>query len=157
MTRTARVSIETVARRIHIVRNHKVMLDSDLAELYGVATRVLNQAVKRNPDRFPGDFMFQLDPSEAAALRSQLVTSKSGRGGRRHVPFAFTEHGAIMAATVLNSPAAVQMSIFVVRAFSRLRELISTHKDLAAKIEGLERRVSGTTRPWPRSSSLFAS
>lgn len=135
--------VEVVARRIRSVRARRVMLDSDLAELYGVSTRVLNQAVKRNSARFPRDFVFQLTLAEAALLRSQVVTSNEGRGGRRYAPFVFTEHGAIMAATVLNSPRAVHMSIFVVRAFVQLRHLTSTHKELAAKLAELEGKVSG--------------
>jgi hypothetical protein len=118
------------------------MLDSDLAELYGVVTKALNQAVKRNIERFPDDFMFRLTDDEHASLRSQIVTSTASRGGRRYAPYAFTEHGAIMAATVLNSPRAVEMSVFVVRAFVRLRELLATHKELAAKLDELEHKIS---------------
>ncbi len=138
--------------RILTLRGEKVMLDTDLAELYGVATKVLNQAVKRNTDKFPADFMFQLTPQEIAVLKSQIVTSSfgymrtqtksaSGHGGRRKIPFAFTEHGAIMAATVLNSPRAVQMSVFVVRAFVRMRAAFSDTTALARKLAELEREV----------------
>ena len=116
------------------------MLDSDLAELYGVETRSLLQAVRPNSNRFPADFIFPVNEEEWKSLRSQIVTSK-GRGGRRYLPFVFTEHGAIMAATVLNSPLAVEMSVFVVRAFVKLREILSTHKELTQKIEELERKL----------------
>ena len=118
------------------------MLDTDLAELYGVTTKRFNEQVKRNLARFPVDFMFQLTKEEFAALRSQIATSNTGRGGRRHLPYAFTEHGAIMAATILNSPKAVEMSVFVVRAFVEVRELLATHRELAAKLDELERKVS---------------
>lgn len=134
--------LETVTRRIYAIRGQRVMLDADLAELYGVPTKRLNEQVRRNLDRFPADFLFQLDEEEFAALRSQIATSNSGRGGRRYLPHAFTEHGAIMAATVLNSPKAIEMSIFVVRAFVQLREMLSTHKELAEQLDALERKVS---------------
>jgi hypothetical protein len=114
--------------------------DSDLARIYGVETKVLNQAVKRNPERFPSDFVFQLTNKEEAALRSQIVTSSSD-GGRRYLPYVFTEHGAIMAANVLNSKQAVKMSVFVVRAFVKLRELLTTNKELADTVRELERKV----------------
>ncbi len=136
------VSVDSVTYRIHLVRGQKVMLDADLAELYGVPTKRFNEQVKRNIDRFPADFMFQLTDEEHAALRSQIATSNTGRGGRRYAPYAFTEHGAIMAATILNSPKAVEMSVFIVRAFVQLREVLSTHKELASKLEELERKVS---------------
>jgi hypothetical protein len=136
-------SIETLANRIYVIRRHKVMLDSDLANLYGVSTKRLNQQVRRNRKRFPEDFVFQLTAAEEAALRSQIATSKTGRGGRRNTSMAFTEHGAIMAAAILNSSRAVQMSIFVVRAFVQLRESISLHRAIAAKLTELERKVSG--------------
>lgn len=130
-----------VESRILVLRQQKVILDSDLAELYGVPVRQLNQAVKRNRERFPADFMFQLTVKEHEVLRSQIVISKEGRGGRRHPPYAFTEHGAIMAATVLNSQKAVEMSVFVVRAFVRLREMLTANRQLAAKIGELERKL----------------
>ena len=118
------------------------MLDTDLAEaeLYQVPTKRLNEAVKRNLDRFPADFMFQLTEEEAAALRSQIATSNAGRGGRRYLPYAFTEHGVAMLSSVLNSQRAVQMNILIIRAFVALREMLTTHKDLARKIEDLERQ-----------------
>jgi|SRR6516164_8077986 phage regulator Rha-like protein len=128
-----------VESRIFVQRGQKVILDSDLAELYGVPVKRLNEQVKRNRERFPQDFMFQLSAEEEQSLRSQNATSK--RGGRRYLPYAFTEHGAIMAATVLNSERAVEMSVFVVRAFVRLREVLATNQQLAGKIDELERRL----------------
>ena len=130
-----------VENRILTIRGKKVLLDSDIAELYGVTVRQLNQQVKRNPERFPPDFVFSISNQEFTNLKSQFVTSRSGHGGRRKLPLAFTEHGAIMAATVLNSPRAVRVSVLVVRAFVRLREMLATNKELAEKIAELERRV----------------
>jgi hypothetical protein len=130
-----------VESRILILRRQKVILDSYLAELYGVPVRQLNQQVKRNRERFPSDFMFQLTAKEEDALRSQIVISKKGRGGRRYPPYAFTEHGAIMAATVLNSKQAIEMSVFVVRAFVRMREMLAKNRQLAAKINELDQRL----------------
>jgi len=132
------VPIELIERRIYVIRGQKVMLDSDLAALYRVPTFRLNEAVKRNRDRFPGDFMFQISPEEAQLLTSQIAMSKIGRGGRRTLPYAFTEHGVAMLSSVLNSPRAVQMNILIIRAFVKLRELLATHKELAAKIEKLD-------------------
>lgn len=137
------VPLERIERAILLIRGEKVLLDSDLAELYGVKTRVLNQAVRRNLERFPKDFMFQLTKEEYRSLRSQFVTLKPGRGRhRKYLPYAFTEHGAVMLASVLNSPIAIRMSIFVVRAFVRLREILSTHKELARKLIELEQRIA---------------
>jgi hypothetical protein len=130
-----------VESRILFLRHQRVILDADIAELYGVPVKVLNQQIKRNQKRFPQDFVFQLTAKEHEALRSQFVTSKKGRGGRRYTPYAFTEHGAIMAATVLNSERAVEMSVFVVRAFVRLREMLATNRRLAGKIDELENRL----------------
>jgi hypothetical protein len=130
-----------VEGRILFVRGHKVLLDSDLAELYGVSVKRLNEQVKRNAERFPADFVFRLTAAESKNLRSQIATSSEGHGGRRYLPFAFTEHGAIMAASVLNSPRAVEMSVFVVRAFVRLREMLATNKELTEKLAELERRL----------------
>ena len=124
-----------------MLREQKVILDTDLAELYGVPVKRLNEQVKRNQERFPSDFMFRLTAEENEALRSQNATSKMGRGSRRYAPYAFTEHGAIMAATVLNSERAVEMSVFVVRAFVRLREMLATNQQLAGKIDELEQRL----------------
>lgn len=136
-------SIEQIESHIFLIRGQKVMLDADLAELYGVETKVFNQAVKRNAERFPEDFMFQLTLEELADLRSQIVTSNipPGRGGRRYLPYVFTEHGAIMAASVLNSTRAIEISVHVVRAFVHLRELVSSHKELSQKLNLLERKV----------------
>lgn len=133
------VTPEFIERRIYIIRGQKVMLDRDLAELYQVHTKVLNQAVQRNINRFPADFMFQLALKEATSLRSQFVTSKIGRGGRRYYPLVFTELGVAMLSSVLNSDRAIQMNIFILRAFMKLRELMATHKDLAEKILELEK------------------
>lgn len=135
------VSVEKIESRILLIRGHRVMLDADLAEVYGTTTKALNQAVKRNSDRFPDDFMFQLTVEEVQNLRSQIVTSKQGRGGPRYRPYAFTEHGAIMLASVLNSSVAVQASVAVVRAFVRLREILTAHKELAKKLTQLEERI----------------
>ena len=121
------------------MRGQRVILDTHLAELYGVETKRLNEQVKRNLERFPADFMFQLDAAEQMSLRSQSATLKTGRGQhRKYAPFAFTEHGAIMAATVLASPRAVQVSLYVVRAFVRLREAAIEHKDLAQQLTELQ-------------------
>src|SRR5271170_856431 len=130
-----------VESRILILRHRRVILDLDIAQLYGVPVKRLNEQVKRNQERFPSDFMFQLTGKEHDALRSQFATSKKSRGGRRFTPYALTEHGAIMAATVLNSKRAVQMSVFVVRAFVRLREMLATNRRLAGKIDELENRL----------------
>ncbi len=130
-----------VESRILILRHQRVILDSDLAELYGVPVRQLNQQVKRNRERFPADFMFQLTGKEDQILRSQIVISSRRHGGRRYPPYAFTEHGAIMAATVLNSERAIEMSVFVVRAFVRMREMLVKNRQLAAKINELDRRL----------------
>ena len=124
------------------IRGQSVMLDADLAALYDVPTKALNQAINRNPARFPADFRFQLTAGETDGLRSQIVTSKKGRGGRRYLPWAFTEHGALMAASVLNSPRAVEMSVFVIRAFVRLRAYARGHAEIAKRLDALERRVT---------------
>lgn len=132
------VPTQLIERRIYLIRGQKVMLDTDLAELYQVLTKNLNLAVRRNLDRFPQDFMFQLTKDEAESLRLQFATSNVGRGGRRYRPYAFTEHGVAMLSSVLNSTRAVQMNILVIRAFIKLRELLATHKELARKLEQLE-------------------
>ncbi len=132
------IPIERIESSIYVMRGQKIMLDADLAELYQVETKVLVQAVQRNRKRFPDDFMFQLDEAENHSLRSQIVTSNEGRGGRRYLPYAFTEHGVAMLSSVLRSERAVQMNILIIRAFMKLRELLATHKDLARKIEELE-------------------
>ncbi len=130
------VPVEVVERRIYLIRGHKVMIDSDLAELYQVATGNLNLAVRRNADRFPEDFMFQLTQQEMEIL--SLQTAISRWGGRRYLPYAFTEHGVTMLSAVLKSKRAIQMSILVVRAFVRLREMVASNKDLADRMERLE-------------------
>src|SRR5215471_14195214 len=141
MNPTALVLTKRVASKILILRNQKVILDADLAELYGVSVKQLNQQVKRNPNRFPADFLFVVTKAEQESLRSQIVTSKTGRGGRRYLPNAFTEHGAIMAATVLNSKRAVEMSIFVVRAFVQMRDALRANQRVEAKLAELEGRL----------------
>jgi len=137
----ALIPTEMIERKIYLIRGHKVMIDSDLAELYGVKTKVLIQGVKRNAQRFPQDFMFQLNNQEVISLRSQIVTSKSGRGGRRYVPYVFTEQGVAMLSSVLNSERAIQVNIAIMRAFVKLREILSTHKELAHKLTELERKI----------------
>jgi hypothetical protein len=133
---------EKIAGRIFLVRGLRVLLDADLARLYGVETRVLLQAVRRNPERFPADFLFRLEYQDVAALRSQSVMSKrAGRGGRSHATHAFTEHGAVMAATVLNSRRAIEVSIYVVRAFVQMRAEADTHREIARRVDELERKV----------------
>lgn len=129
---------ELIERRIYVIRRQKVMIDSDLAELYLVPTKRLNEAVKRNASRFPADFMFQLTGNESEALRSQIATSNTGRGGRRFLPYGFTEHGVAMLSSVLNSERAVQMNILIIRAFVKLRGLLASHQDLARRVEKLE-------------------
>jgi hypothetical protein len=136
------LSIGEVAQRILIVRGQRVLLDADLARFYGETTKRLNQQVRRNRERFPEDFMFELTAEEFADLRLQSATSSAGHGGRRYAPLAFTEHGAIMASMVLNSERATALSVYVVRAFVELRALIGSNKELAAKVHALERKVS---------------
>lgn len=131
----------TIQSRIVVLREQRVLLDRDLASLYGVTTKRLNEQVRRNSGRFPPDFRFQIDHEEVANLRSQFATSSQGHGGKRHLPFAFTEHGALMAAQVLHSPEAVAMSVHVVRAFVRLRRMLVDHHTLAAKRSELDARV----------------
>ena len=122
------------------------MIDRDLAELYGVATKVLKQAVKRNIERFPEDFMFEMSDEEFRNWRSQFVTSNSDRMGLRHAPMAFTEHGVAMLSSVLNSPRAIQMNISIMRAFAQLRALLATHVDLARKLDDLEKKYDAQFR-----------
>jgi hypothetical protein len=134
------VPSELIAPRIHVIRGQKVMLDSDLAELYQVPTKALNQAVRRNRDRFPLDFMFQLTAAELENWRSQFVTSNPGaKMGLRRPPYAFTELGVAMLSSVLNSERAVQMNILIMRAFVKLREVLAGHHELAEKTEQIER------------------
>ncbi len=132
---------DQIQARIIVLRGHRVLLDRDLAAFYGVPTKVFNQAVRRNKDRFPADFRFAITNEEVAGLRSQIVTSKDGRGGLRYRPFAFTEYGALMAATILNSRRAVQVSLVVIRAFVSLRHVASEQKVLAKKLAELDARL----------------
>ncbi|HLJ48457.1 MAG TPA: ORF6N domain-containing protein [Bryobacteraceae bacterium] len=127
-----------IERRIFLIRGQKVIIDSDIAELYQVPTKRLNEAVKRNLSRFPDDFMFQLSAQEADSMRSQIATSNEARGGRRYLPYAFTEQGIAMLSSVLNSDRAIRVNIAIMRAFVRMRELLANHKDLARRIETLE-------------------
>ncbi|MFH1703551.1 MAG: ORF6N domain-containing protein [Nitrospirota bacterium] len=136
----ALISVEMIEKKILMIRGKKVMLDSDLAELYKVETRTLIQAVKRNINRFPSDFMFQLNYQEVASLRSQIVISKTGRGGRRYQPYVFTEQGVAMLSSVLNSERAIEVNIHIMRAFVKLREMIASHKDLAKRLYELEKK-----------------
>jgi hypothetical protein len=129
---------EVIISRIHTIRNQKVMFDFDLAEMYGVSTRRLKEAVRRNINRFPEDFMFELATEEFQNLRSQFATSSWG--GSRYPPFAFTEHGAVMLASILNSESSVKASIFVVRTFVKLRQLISGYQALTERMDGLEEK-----------------
>jgi hypothetical protein len=139
-TMTPTRKVDNVEGAIYLIRGQRVMLDSDLAAIYGVTTKRLNEQLRRNRKRFPQDFAFQLTTEEFRNLRPQFATSK-GRGGRRYFPWVFTEHGAIMLASVLNSDIAVQASVRVVRAFVRLREMVAANAQLAAKLEELERRL----------------
>lgn len=133
---------EVVMNKIYLIRNHKVMLDIDLAELYQVETKRLNEQVKRNADRFPEDFMFQLTNEEWESLRSQIATSNQGRGGRRYAPLAFTEHGVLMLSSVLSSERAIQVNIQTMRIYTKLKGMLLTHKDILLKLEKLERKTS---------------
>jgi hypothetical protein len=135
------VSDDTVINKIYEIRGLKVMLDSDLAELYGVETRILNQAIKRNNERFPEDFMFQLSNNEWESLRSQFVTSNKSRGGRTYLPNVFTEHGVLMLSSVLNSTQAIQVNIQIVRIFSRLRTLLAENSELKLEIKEVKERL----------------
>ncbi len=135
-------TIETIERIIYLFRGQKVMLDSDLAEIYGMPTKVLLQAIKRNEKRFPSDIAFQLENQDVVALRSQIVTSKSCRGGRRYQPYVFTEQGVAMLSSVLNSDRAIEVNIQIMRAFVKLREMIATNKDLSKKLEELEKKYN---------------
>lgn len=137
---------DNIGRSILVLRSQRVLLDTELASLYGVSTKRLNEQIRRNGARFPVDFMFQLTMEEAAALRSQSATLEGGRGRhRKYLPYAFTEHGAIMAATVLNSSRAVEMSIYVVRTFIRLRQALASNRELARRFDELEARLEKLT------------
>ncbi len=137
------ISERIISNKIYFIRSEKVMLDSDLAELYGVSTKSLNLAVKRNVLRFPKDFMFQVNHEEIKSLRFQIETSKSGRGGRRYLPFMFTEKGVAMLSSVLNSERAIHVNIQIMRTFTKLREYLATHENLKKKIEAVERKFEG--------------
>jgi hypothetical protein len=141
MAQTTTALARRVETNIRILRGQKVVLDTDLAQLYGVSVKRLNQQVTRNKHRFPADFVFRLSRAEHKNLRLQNATSSSKHGGSRHLPNAFTEHGAIMAATVLKSERAIHMRIFVVRAFVRMRQLLSANREIVAKLTELERRI----------------
>lgn len=135
------VSLDRITHFILFIRGHKVILDEDLATLYGVETRALNQAVKRNPARFPDDFMFQLTAEEVASLRSQHVILKPGRGQhRKYLPYAFTEQGVAMLSSVLRSDRAIHVNVEIMRAFVRLRQLLASNQELARKLAALERK-----------------
>lgn len=143
MTGSNNINAERIAAAILVVRGKRVLLDADLAALYGVQTRVLNQAVKRNAKRFPADFMFRLSAREFENWRSQVVISNPGaRMALRRVPFAFTEHGALMAATVLNSPRAVRTSLYIVRAFVQLRRFLAENEALARRLDAHEKKLT---------------
>ena len=138
------ISDELVMNKIYLIRGQKVMLDRDLAELYGVETKVLNQAVKRNAARFPEDFMFQLTKSEWESLRSQIVTLEAGRGKYpKYAPTVFTEQGVAMLSSVLNSETAIRVNIQIIRIFTRMREMIMTHKDILLQLEKIEKKLAG--------------
>ena len=132
------IPVERIEKAIYLIRGQKVMLDRDLASLYGVGTKVLKQAVRRNIDRFPDDFMFVLAPAEFKDWRSQFVTSKADRKGLRHAPMAFTEHGILMLSSVLNSESAVQVNIEIMRTFVRLRQMLESNAELSRRLDNLE-------------------
>ena len=140
MKRTQIISVDRIENSIYLIRSQKVLLDRDLAELYGVETRVLKQAVRRNRKRFPGDFMFELTKEENQSLRSQNVILKRGQHSK-YLPFAFTEQGVAMLSSVLSSERAIRVNIEIMRAFVRLRDMLSTHKELARKLADLERQL----------------
>jgi phage regulator Rha-like protein len=141
-SRTQTTPVELIERRIYVIREHRVMLDSDLAELYGVATKNLNKAVRRNLARFPSDFMFQLLNQEVRALRFQIGTSKTGRGGDRYLPLAFTEQGVAMLSSVLNSERAIAVNIEIMRAFIHMRQMLASNEAMKTQLEELERKVA---------------
>ncbi|HTG91083.1 MAG TPA: ORF6N domain-containing protein [Pyrinomonadaceae bacterium] len=136
------VSIQLIERRIYLIRGHKVLIGFDLADLYGVPTKQLNQQVARNKKRFPGDFMFRLTKEEADALRSQFVTSNTRRGGRRYLPYAFTEQGVAMLSSVLNSGQAIEVNIMIMRAFVKLRQTLESNEELNRKFAAVIRKLS---------------
>jgi hypothetical protein len=143
LARVAAVDPDRIHRSVFRLRGQNVLLDSDLAALYGVEVKALNQAVSRNKARFPPDFMFQLGAGEAGALRSQSVTAKNGRGGRRTRPYAFTEQGVAMLSSVLRSPRAIRVNIEIMRVFVHVRRMVGAHHELANKLDALEQKYDG--------------
>ena len=141
---TSLIPDETVINKIYYIRDHKIMLDSDLSELYRVETRILNQAVNRNADRFPPDFMFQLSDEEWANLKSQFVIPSWG--GRRSLPFAFTEHGVLMLSSVLNSPRAIQVNIQVMRIFTKFRKHVLDHSEFSTQLKEMRKQLQNNTQ-----------
>jgi hypothetical protein len=141
-TKSLSLSVQLIERRIYLIRGQKVMVDFDLAELYNVSTSQLNQQVTRNKKRFPEDFMFRLTKGEAESLRSQFVISNSGRGGRRYLPYAFTEQGVAMLSSVLNSEQAIEVNIAIMRAFVRIRQMLETNEELDRKFAAVIRKLS---------------
>jgi hypothetical protein len=137
------IDVRKIQRLVARVRDHNVLIDEDLATLYGVEVKALNQAVSRNKGRFPPDFMFRLTLKEAKSLRSQIVTAKTGRGGRRNQPYGFTEQGVAMLSSVLRSPRAVRVNIEIMRAFVQLRRMMVAHSELVRKLDDLERKYDG--------------
>lgn len=140
--RSLPVPVALIERRIYLIRGKKVMIDSDLADLYEVETKMLNRAVRRNLDRFPDDFMFQLTAEEEESLRFQIGTSKVGRGGRRYLPFAFTEQGVAMLSSVLNSKRAIEVNIVIMRAFVKLREMLESNEELNRKVTAVIQKLA---------------
>jgi len=143
MAKAIALAEESIISKIYLVRGRKVMLDRDLAELYGVETKVLKQAVRRNINRFPSDFMFEMTTEELEDWRSQFVTSKEDRRGLRYAPFCFTEQGVTMLSCVLNSERAIAVNIQIMRIYTKIREMLLTHKDILLKLEQLEKKVTG--------------
>jgi phage regulator Rha-like protein len=142
-TQAAMIPDEIVMNKIYLIRGQKVMLDRDLAELYGVETKRLKEAVRRNINRFPNDFMFEMTLEELEIWRTQFATSKSDKKGLRHTPFCFTEQGVAMLSSVLNSEAAINVNIQIIRVFTKMREIILTHKDILLQLERIEKKLTG--------------
>jgi ORF6N domain len=141
-TKSVMVPDELLMNKIYLIRGQKVMLDMDLAELYQVGTKRLNEQVRRNKLRFPADFMFRLTSKEWNSLRSQIATSNTGRGGIRYLPYAFTEQGVAMLSSVLNSETAIRVNIRIIRVFTKMRELLLTHKDILLQLEKMENKIA---------------
>jgi len=142
LARSVPISVHLIERRIYLIRGHKVMIDVDLAELYDAPTKRLNEQVRRNHKRFPKDFMFRLSKTESGALRSQFATSNIGRGGRRYLPYAFTEQGVAMLSSVLNSERAVEVNIAIMRAFVKLRQMLESNEELNRKFASVIRKLA---------------